>query len=677
MYVTSTPPQSPTGQADQIWQALVKSLEMGLVKESLYGRALNVSDPDYEFTPEKQWEALDILTKSRARAPLSKAGIFYPTKKDFDHPVKVTALSDDLWRVETTTKGTQYTVKRDGFALKCSCPSPDFTDGFVKPGWCKHIDAVEDSEPASSSTATAIKPDLEQAWRQVTAQLNPLGTRVLFQRHGVLESFDGPTATVLFNSDPLLGIALTRVENVETAFETVFQHPVKVSIKNADGQIVSAPQSQPDFSNHSIVKPPPFPEGFTPTKDQQIAWDGLHRGLNERASMMLLQGGAGTGKTTLITALFQGIQSQPIPPQTCAVAPTNQAKDVLKGMLRGKGIQADVMTAAQLFGMRMDEFGEFDRDYTYEHPVDKYDLILADECSSYGSKYWQHFQSESLKGKRFIFMGDEAQLWEVNGGEPPAFTDIPSEWRFNLNEVKRYGGAVLSTALEFRSAITQRKPPIITPNKDEGLYVMSDSKAWLQAVVRNMKKSEVPGDYVAIVYRNCRVEEINNAVHQSIHGPNADRFYEGQTLIADAPHMDSCVTTSQRLTIERLQKGTVGGYDCHFISFWGECGFTTAPVLTQDALIDFTRQCKAFKQAKQGWRARKLESQFLWVSYSHAITAHKAQGSTLGTVFLDLKDIGRCSTKRKRRRDGVFIYEAPQLGYVGLTRASGKVVALQ
>jgi ATP-dependent exoDNAse (exonuclease V) alpha subunit len=396
-----------------------------------------------------------------------------------------------------------------------------------------------------------------------------------------------------------------------------------------------------------------------------------------RVLMMLLQGGAGTGKTTLIAELFQGIQSQPIPPMTCAIAPTNQAKDVLKGMLASKGIVADVMTAAQVLGMRMDDSGEFNRDYSYEHPIDKYDLILADECSSYGSKYWQHFQSETLKGRRFLFMGDEAQLWEVNGGEPPAFTDIPTEWQFNLSEVKRYDGAILSAALAFRSAITQRQLPAVAPSKDEGLYVMSDKKAWLQTVVKSMKKSQEPGDYVAIVYRNSRVSEINQASHEFIHGSNADRFYEGQSLIADAPHMDSGVTTSQRITIERLQKGSVNGYDCHFISFWGEYGLTTAPVLTRDAEIDFDRQCKAFKQSGQGWRAMKLRSQFLWVSYSHSITAHKAQGSTLGTIFLDLKDIALCSTKRKRRRDGALIYEAPQLAYVGLTRASKKAVVLQ
>lgn len=599
----STLPEQQT-QAGQIWQALVSGLEKGFIKESLISNALTLSNPDLEFTPEQQWEALDILTKSRARGKLSKLGITYPTKKDFEHPIKVINLSDGLWSVETTTKGSKYTVKRDGFALKCSCPSPDFSGGFVNPGWCKHIEAVEDSE--------VERPSLKIVDQSVS-------------------------------STPLTAPSV---------------EPIKT----------------PSFEG---TKSYPFPSGFTPTGDQQKAWDGLNKGLDILAPMMLLQGGAGTGKTTLITELFQRIQSEPCPPPTCAIAPTNQAKDVLKDMLRSKNIRADVMTAAQLLGMRMNQDGDFNRDYSYEHPIDKYSLILADECSSYGQKYWQHFQAESFKGKRFLFMGDEAQLWEVNGGEPPAFTETPDEWQFNLYEVKRYDGAILAAALDFRAAITQRSLPVVNPDKSQGLYVMGDKTAWLQSVVKAVKKAESSTDYVAIAYRNARVREINQAAHLYIHGSNAERFYEGQTVIADAPHMDSGATTSQRITIERLQKGSVNGYDCHFISFWSENGYSTAPVLTQDALVDFEKQCKAYSQQGQGWRSRKLRSQFLWVSYSHAITAHKAQGSTLGTIFLDLKDIARCSTKRKRRRDGALIYEAPQLGYVGLTRASKKAVVLQ
>ena len=72
---------------------------------------------------------------------------------------------------------------------------------------------------------------------------------------------------------------------------------------------------------------------------------------------------------------------------------------------------------------------------------------------------------------------------------------------------------------------------------------------------------------------------------------------------------------------------------------------------------------------KKGYHIKLIKSfteQFCMVQHAHAITAYKAQGSTIDTVFFDLNDVlsvGPLTPLRKL-----------QSIYVGLTRAKNRLV---
>ena len=58
------------------------------------------------------------------------------------------------------------------------------------------------------------------------------------------------------------------------------------------------------------------------------------------------------------------------------------------------------------------------------------------------------------------------------------------------------------------------------------------------------------------------------------------------------------------------------------------------------------------------------------ISYGYAITAHKSQGSTYHTVFIDEPDFNTLKDHWSARHRGIIRTERDQLKYVALSRAS-------
>ena len=72
--------------------------------------------------------------------------------------------------------------------------------------------------------------DLVELWKKVISVLEPLGARAIMQQQGHLLSFDGNIARVGINSGPLFQMASGRISNVETAFQKILGHTVKVHL---------------------------------------------------------------------------------------------------------------------------------------------------------------------------------------------------------------------------------------------------------------------------------------------------------------------------------------------------------------------------------------------------------------------------------------------------------------
>ena len=70
-------------------------------------------------------------------------------------------------------------------------------------------------------------------------------------------------------------------------------------------------------------------------------------------------------------------------------------------------------------------------------------------------------------------------------------------------------------------------------------------------------------------------------------------------------------------------------------------------ILHEDSKELHAQQVKYFASKKQWSYYFDLSRMFDDVGYAYALTTHKAQGSTIENVFLDVVDMKRCSDRAK------------------------------
>ncbi len=102
----------------------------------------------------------------------------------------------------------------------------------------------EIAKPSAANTAPAMG-SLSDIWAKIVAQLEPFGTKVLMRQQAKLLTCDGVEATVGIRSQPLMKMAQDRLNNVETAFEKVFGHKIRVTMVVAATDEGAAPDASP------------------------------------------------------------------------------------------------------------------------------------------------------------------------------------------------------------------------------------------------------------------------------------------------------------------------------------------------------------------------------------------------------------------------------------------------
>ena len=119
-------------------------------------------------------------------------------------------------------------------------------------------------EPKPEPPAEVAFGSLAELWTKILAALAPRGTQMLMNQQGVLLGFDGVGAKVGFRSASLQKMAQERVPNLEAAFASVFQRPIKVFLEVVEPEENSekkndaaASQAQLPSSGSRPAPPPP------------------------------------------------------------------------------------------------------------------------------------------------------------------------------------------------------------------------------------------------------------------------------------------------------------------------------------------------------------------------------------------------------------------------------------
>lgn len=417
-------------------------------------------------------------------------------------------------------------------------------------------------------------------------------------------------------------------------------------------------------------------------------------------SALVLEGPAGTGKTTVLTWIILALAHLERPAGICAY--THKACSVLRQKLApwsDRFAFSSPTTVHSLLNLRMRRGKpggplEF---YQYATPdLESCSLVIVDECSMIGKDLYEVIISSCSGGRTpVLFAGDPCQLQPVN--ESAKSRTFAVQERLELTHVLRHDGAILDLATKIR---TLRFVPPIRPAKGAASQVRVHFDAgvmtedWLLAL-----KVHPPEDVVMLTYTNAARREFNDKARKALYGPDVARFTQGDVVIALEP-----VISGDRILYQNNQDIEIT--DVQFFEAFeplDDLGVTFAVwelttaqgvrlfVLDDSELEHYKKTLDRIKRKimadvkdaekrlavarAEGRSVRDLELEvsaaraawtkyfyplqefFAQVDYKYSMTIHKSQGSEWPVVYVN-------DDYMKSREEYV------QLLYVAITRAS-------
>ena len=422
---------------------------------------------------------------------------------------------------------------------------------------------------------------------------------------------------------------------------------------------------------------------FALTAEQMLALDALEAFVQSNEKLYLLTGYAGTGKTTLLQIFINGLREQGDDRKIVLTAFSNKATKVLSSMADRWQLDIDAMTCCKLLGLRPvinEDTGNqiFQLDSKQRSQIDRYDLVIVDECSMVNEELWQLLINEVsnlYRSTQILFVGDPAQLPPVNESESACFRQI--HLKSELTEVVRYGGAIGVIAEDLRQNLTRDRFPRFqtdtNADKTEGCFVISRS-VWETLLLRAFSSDAYcanPDQVRALAYTNRRVAQLNQMIRRAIYGATALRFVPGERLIAITPCLEDdtiILPTSAECQVLEARRGRQGEWPVWFLSVETEEGtYKTLHVLHESGASEMKLKLDLLAREKRWMEFWDLKQIFHGVDYAYSLTIHKSQGSTFQDVFVDIPSMAVNSN----------VIERNQLCYVAFTRAAKRLFLYQ
>lgn len=450
------------------------------------------------------------------------------------------------------------------------------------------------------------------------------------------------------------------------------------------------------------------------TNDQTVALAGMSEFLNSRHLDLLVEGGAGTGKTWLVSHFLQNTDLRGRRWVACAF--TNKATNVL----RQKFTEGEVPwcpandvnigagfvltgTTSQLLGFGPTNDGDTkgtSRNFTrimqglFERVAP--DVVVIDEVSMLAN---EHMQALRDLGRRYscklIAVGDAGQLPPVKA-KGVSFDSFAV--RLTLREIVRQ--AADSAIIRLGWAIRNGEPweQIDGPGIRHTETLVED---FLGDVTVPQPGGSERERSVFVAYTNRRVDFVQERACRKLYGHGHGVAAPGEIIVAEAPFSRMCANQEElfvtdvqmgaatifapsetslpdvkahKVTVEKKRQGPDG---LESITF-------TAPFLTKEERLNkhhpFNEITEALRAAalraaervkSHGGAAAEIDKKKAWGSFYRwqegiltfrhpfAFTSHKSQGSTYRRVFADTDELAG------------FGREAL---YVAVTRASDELV---
>lgn len=436
--------------------------------------------------------------------------------------------------------------------------------------------------------------------------------------------------------------------------------------------------------------------GFT--ADQRKAYfeliDFINNDYNENDCKRALSGPAGSGKTYLVRALIKNCKHSYS--MIKLSAPTHKACRVLKESINIAGVKAYTMASCLGFRPNYDSKNfdiknpPFDPKGKVKIIDEKPALLIIDESSMIGRGELFYIEKfcKQVKSK-ILFIGDSYQLPPINERYSPVFKGVKT---CQLNTIVRQGDdnpiseilPILRQDIDFKTYnflnyIIRNRSKFNDVNTKG--YCVCDAERFTELVQINFNDEEFAKNIEftkLVAYTNPCVSNWNKFIRNFII-KDADKsvFTKNDLILSGITIVDkfneTVIINSEEYIINDIvnythPKYNIKGFLVKFQAIYG--GAISSPLFVVDHKDNYSIQMyyklsnnliNAAKNAKATLRAQRWRDYFEFkesclilieiqnslgetlinrnIDYGFSITAHKAQGSTYDTVFVDVDDI--------------------------------------
>lgn len=427
-------------------------------------------------------------------------------------------------------------------------------------------------------------------------------------------------------------------------------------------------------------------KNITLNEDQSDALKKLTAFLDDDTQMMsLLEGPAGSGKSTLISSLIDSVMESSILGKIAIVSPTNKALKVVKQMIAP--IHKDRIqfsTLHSLLGLKYkishDGKEVFEKDSKSMCKLPFFELVIVDETSMVADELFHQLNDQNNNQTKIIFVGDSNQINPVNHIHSIPMMEDNREL-YNILHVKltkivrqaennpiiKYSQQVLKDTFTFSAGTKD-----ITENT--GVVMLSQSQS--DVLIPLLKHYFCSEDFdknanycKLLAWRNATVDSFNTIIRNLKYGKGTHKIVIGEKLIADRPIKNNSeeivFATNEDLEVLSLDIQTKKLYNVDYKFYnckvQGDDLATNIHILHESCLGIYNKTLKlladdAKNEKDIGKRVAKWKAyygmieNFSAVKYNYAITVHNSQGSTYDNAIVVNTDINFNQRDDERKR---------------------------
>lgn len=393
--------------------------------------------------------------------------------------------------------------------------------------------------------------------------------------------------------------------------------------------------------------------GFKLNDEQEVALASMLEWATGPESYFVLSGFAGTGKTFTCKALTTMLKGRIV-----YTAPTNKAVKVLRATLTTDTYRPDCSTIYSLLGLRMMANGEVkelvgrDKEGDDVITIGTCKFIIVDEGSMVNIVLMKEIAEAiaEFPQLKFLFMGDPAQLPPVGEVSSPIWKlDCP---KATLIKVMRHDNQILNLVTSIREVVDHYNPKISLKGDHDaagGVWLLRDGD-FAEKIKQRAEVGAFHDGYSTkvVAWRNVMVDKYNKLIRAVyFEDANLPPWILDDRVIFTGPAKD----LDDKPMVRTDDEGVITSLTTCYHPVYGDfkvwrMGITlddnrlvTAFVLHGDSLKAFAEEKDRLGATKQ-WKAFwELIETFHGLRHAYAVTAHRAQGSTYKTVFVDYKDI--------------------------------------